>query len=161
MKLMSVLFLLIAFPVQDISQIRENYFKASETKEKAEGFYGLVLDYHGEDELLLAYKGAGLTLKAKYSSNLFSKKKYFTDGVELIESSVKYSPENPEIRIIRLSIQEHTPKILNYNNKIEEDKKVILDFFDSQSPVIKNHIRTYVRHSEAFHAEEKARILQE
>jgi hypothetical protein len=82
----------------------------------------------------------------------------FTEGVTLLESMVKADGNNPEIRLIRLSIQENTPKFLKYKGNIEEDKKVILSTFDKQSKELKEYIRIYVNQSKVFTQADKQKI---
>jgi len=73
-----------------------------------------LVNYNKENKVLLAYKGAAIAMKAKFAKQIKEKKNLFVEGVKLIENSVKSEPNNLEIRLIRLSIQENSPKILNY-----------------------------------------------
>lgn len=140
---------------QDISTVRENYIQASQSKEKADEFCDAMEKYTGDNKTMLAYKGASIALKAKFASDRKIKKDFFIKGVEILEKAVKAEPNNAEIRLIRLSIQENTPKILNYKSNIEEDKKVILSTFDKQNKAFKEHLKAFVMQSKSFNAQEK------
>ncbi len=87
------------------------------------------------------------------------KKELFVEGVKLIESAIKTEPNNLEIRLIRLSIQENTPKILNYKKNITEDKRFIVAQFAKQNQSLKEYVQSFVSQSSVFTAEEKQTIL--
>lgn len=153
--LFSIVFLIFFSGTQDISTVRENYIQASQSKEKADEFCDAMEKYNGDNKTMLAYKGASIALKAKFASDRKIKKDFFIKGVEILEKAVKAEPNNAEIRLIRLSIQENTPKILNYKSNIEEDKKVILSTFDKQNKAFKEHLKAFVMQSKSFNAQEK------
>ncbi|MGH2664200.1 hypothetical protein [Flavobacterium sp.] len=150
-------FFLIA---QELPDVRENYYAASKTKKNAEEFYNSLSKYNKENKTLLAYKGAAKVLKSRYSPDKKQKKELFIEGVKLVENSVKDEPGNPEIRLIRLSIQENTPKFLKYKSNIEEDKKIIIATFEKQSKDLREYIKIYTRISKAFTEKEKQSILK-
>lgn len=156
--LSSILFLIFFSGSQDISTVRENYIQASKSKEKADEFNDAMANYVGDNKTMLAYKGASITLKAKFASDRKSKKDFFIKGVEILEKAVKAEPNNVEIRLIRLSIQENTPKILNYKANISEDKKLILTAFDKQNKAFKEHLKAFIMQSKSFTAQEKELI---
>ena len=106
--------------------------------------------------VLIAYKGAIATLKAKYAKGVKHKKEYFKAGKELLESAVAGDPGNIEIRCLRLSVQENAPKIVGYKEHIEEDKKFILDHYQhTTSKEAKAFVKNYVRQSALFEDSEK------
>lgn len=156
MKLL--LCILFSIITQSFSEVREQYYAASKTRQDAEKFYASMSKYDKDNKTLLAYKGAALALKSKFTSDKKAKKALFTEGVTLLESMVKADGNNPEIRLIRLSIQENTPKFLKYKGNIEEDKKVILSTFDKQSKELKEYIRIYVNQSKVFTQADKQKI---
>jgi hypothetical protein len=82
----------------------------------------------------------------------------FIAGVTMVEKAIKNDPNNIEIRLIRLSIQENTPKILKYKSNITEDKNIIISTFDRQSKDLKVYIKLYVKQSKVFTEEEKKTI---
>lgn len=116
------------------SDIRKAYKNATESEKFAENFYTLVKDVtESSKPELMAYKGAGKTLLARYLP-LGQRKEKVKEGVSWVEKAIKKDPKNLEVRLIRLSIQENLPKFFKYNTNIEEDKKYIKD----QLPTLKD-----------------------
>ena len=143
---------------QDFSDVREQYHAASKSKTAAEKFYDKWHTYNKENKTLLAYKGAALALKSKFATDKKIRKELFVEGVRLLESCVKKEPNNAEIRLIRLSIQENTPKFLKYKANIEEDKKKIMVSFDRESKDLQEYIKLYVKQSKVFTESEKQKL---
>lgn len=69
---------------------------------------------------------------ASCAENVLDKLSYFNQGTALLDEAVNLEPYNPEIRFLRLSVQEKSPRMLNYNNFIEQDASVILDSFNKK-----------------------------
>lgn len=155
--IVAVFFSLIA---QELPEVRESYYAASKSKANAEKFHAMLSGYNKNNATLLAYKGAAIVLKSKYAPKAKQKKELFVEGVTLLEKALKSEPNNTEIHLIRLSIQENTPKALKYKGNIEEDKKLIVASFDKQSKEVKECIKKYVRQSEVFSDSEKQQILK-
>lgn len=149
-------FLFVLSPNLDL--IRKNYVQASKSKQHAETFYNLV-NKERETSVIKAYKGAAIALKAKFTSDKKQRKNWFVKGVTKLENAIKEDANNTEIRLIRLSIQENTPKILKYKSNITEDKSFIISNFDKQNKSLKEYIRLYVKQSKVFNETEKAQIL--
>jgi len=114
-----------------------------------------------DDKVLVAYKGAVTSITSKYEKGAKLKKGVFKNGVSLVEYAVLSDSENIEIRFVRLSVQQNSPKFLKYNKEIEEDKKYILNNFDRISSIeLKSYIGDYILHSNNFTEEEKNVISQ-
>lgn len=127
-------------------QIRLAYRDATESKENAEKFYGMVQNTqkNGTTELV-AYKGAAITLLARYEK-LLDRADKVKEGVEWIEHAVKSDPDNPEIRLVRLSVQQNLPKLLKYNHNIEEDSELIRKAYPNiQDEGLKKMIQGYFK----------------
>ena len=144
---------------QQLPSVREHYVEASSNVIKAEAFYTLTANYNKEDKVLWAYKGAAITIKAKFAKTIKEKKRLFAEGVKLVEAAVKSEPNDIEIRLIRLSIQENTPKILNYKKNIVEDKKLLLSKLEEQSQSLRDYVKKYIKQSDIFTDTEKNSIL--
>lgn len=107
------------------SEIRNSYHAATKSEENAGVFYNLVKDVTKSDKAeMIAYKGAAKALLARYEP-LAKRKSKLKEGIEWVEDAVSKSPQNPEVRLVRLSIQESLPKFLNYHKNIEEDRSLI------------------------------------
>ncbi|SRR5690606_3770302 len=159
MKNLFFILLLVSFisNAQDLKEIRAQYPKAVENAEATNKLVGELANVNSSSKsVLLAYKGAILTLKAKFSKKKNEKKEFFKEGISLIESAVKTEPSNIEIRYIRMGVQENSPKFLGYHKNIEEDKKFILkNFGEVSSKELKDVIKDFVLKSENFHDTEK------
>lgn len=154
----SIFLSLFFFLNQGLSELRGQYIDASKSKENTEKFFNLVSNYNTDNATFLAYKGAGITLKAKYASKA-ERKELFVQGVTMVEKAIKKEPNNVEVRLIRLSIQENTPKILKYKSNIQEDIKVLISTFDKQSKDLKEYIKKYCKQSKIFTTAEAQNIL--
>src|SRR3546814_373605 len=110
---------------QDLDSLRLLYRTATESEEQAEAFYAPLAEVtKGDDPVLVAYKGAGLMLLARYEK-LADRGPKVKEAVPWIEQAAAEEPNNAEIRLIRLSVQEHLPKFLKYNSNIEGDRQFI------------------------------------
>lgn len=159
MKLVAIALLsLVIFIFQDIAHIRESYVVASKSQKNTDDFYTLMANYSKENQVLIAYKGAAFVLKAKYAKQIKEKKSLFMEGTTIIDNSIKIEPNNVEIRLIRLSIQENSPKILKYKSNIDEDKKVLLEKYNQQTQSLKGYLKNYIIQSKAFSDKEKNSI---
>ena len=161
MKLIySIVFVLTFFNYQsyNLHDIRKMYVASSVSKTNALKFYDFMNNYSKNDETLLAYKGASIAIKAKHTSGIKQKKEEFIKGITIVEAVIKSNPNNLEARLIRLSIQENTPKILKYKENIESDKKQIVLLFNKQSVDLKLFIKEYVNQSKIFTEAEKQQL---
>ncbi|MET2985335.1 hypothetical protein [Aureibaculum conchae] len=159
-KLIFYISLLLIVSKPSLSEVRKLYTKVSDSKEVAKEFYQKLENIKkSDDATLVGYKAASLTVKAKHEKKIKDKKTYFKEGALLLEYIIEKKPNNIELRLIRLSIQENAPKILKYKMNIDEDKM----FIYNQLPHIKNkglkdHIKGYVSKSKAFTTQEKTVI---
>lgn len=156
-----LLFLFLLLPLfgfnQELKVLRLEYPTATMDMHTAEALSkSLAQISKNDDAIRLAYKGALLAIKAKFSGPIKDKKRYFKEGAALLEHAISIDPENIEIRCIRMGVQENSPKILKYKNNIEEDKQFLLDHFTMvKNQEIKDLIEGYVRQSAHFSDAEK------
>lgn len=94
-----------------------------------------------------AYLGALIMKSAQFPSTPKEKIAVFKEGKELLEASISKEPKNGEFRFLRLAMQEKSPKILHYNSNLEEDKKILLDTYDSLEFTVKKVIKKYAEES--------------
>lgn len=155
-KLILLLLGTLSFGIS-LSEVREVYPKAQESPEITETLFSTLSNLKDTDNhILLAYKGAVLTLKAKHSKGIKIKKEFFKDGVALLETALKASPDNVEIHFVRLTVQENAPKIVRYNQQIEADKNFILKKYRTiKDQELKSMIKKYCINSTLFSQTEK------
>jgi len=156
MKIIFSIFLLLSFSIDpNLAEIRKAFPTAANSETNATAFAAKLADVTNDDKTLLAYKGASITMVSKFKKKISDKISTFKEGAKIIESAVSSEPNNIEIRLVRLGIQENVPGIVKYKMNIKEDAAFILKHYKDQSNVLKEYIRSFVSHSKSFSAEEK------
>ena len=152
-----ILFLYFITVNPSISEVRKMYKKASKSKEATIELHSKLATLKSTDNyILLAYKAASLTLMAKHAKGFKSKKSYFKEGATLLESIIVKHPNDLELRFIRLTIQENSPKIVRYKKNINDDKLFIYSNLKTNKDLkLKENIKVYVLESKSFSTEEK------
>lgn len=145
---------LFFFNFQNIETVRSEYVSASSSKTSFEKFKSTLSKSEANSLEIKAYKAASLTLEAKYIKEIKLKKEYFLKGATQLNELIKSNPTNTELRLIRLSIQENTPKILKYKENIQEDKNLILKQFSKENKSLKEYIVNYFNTSKSISEEE-------
>lgn len=157
MKLLFSLFLWITFIGNpDLAAIRKMYPTVTKSETNAKEFTAKLANISdNDDKVLVAYKAASVLLDSKFEKKLGEKMARFKEGAKLLESTVKSEPNNIEIRMIRLSIQENVPGITGYKKNIKEDKKFITEHYDEQNSSLKEYLKNFVLQSKSFSEKEK------
>ncbi|WP_157943744.1 MULTISPECIES: hypothetical protein [Arenibacter] len=162
MKYLCFLSLLMSssFFTPDLAQIRKDFKLATNNRESALALRDKLEPITKEDnKLLVAYKGAVMALSAKYTKENVERKNLFKNGVTLLEYAVSQKPDNIEIRCLRLSIQENSPKFLKYKSNIQEDRTFILNHYEkTNSQAVKDFVSSFILQSTEFNTEEKQRF---
>jgi len=135
---------------QDIARLRKEFVSATVSAGEAEKFLQTTRGISATSKpLLQAYKGAALLIWGKYVKGVEEKKKLAREGITMLEEAVAKNPDHIEIRTLRLSIQENSPKILKYKNKIEEDRAFVIQHFDRlPQGELKAFVEGYLKSSE-------------
>lgn len=157
MKVLFSLFLWITFIGNpDLASIRKMYPTVTKSETNAKEFTAKLANISDDDDkVLVAYKAASVLLDSKYEKRLGEKMERFKIGAKLLESTVKSEPNNIEIRMIRLSIQENVPGITGYKKNIKEDKKFITEHYDEQNGALKEYLKNFILQSKSFSEKEK------
>ncbi|RDK88749.1 hypothetical protein [Marinirhabdus gelatinilytica] len=150
-------FVLFSIAPPKLSQVRADYSVSHGNEQLVQKLFKELSSVTKDDNLVLvAYKGAVLTAMAEHSRVKKEKKEFFKEGAGLLEYAVAKAPNNIEIRTIRLSVQENTPRFLKYNKHMEEDRTFILqNFKDIASAGVSAFVKGYVLQSDGFTAAEK------
>jgi hypothetical protein len=156
MKTTFLFLFLMLFGNPSITEIRKLYASATISEGNAKEFAAKLSEVTKEDnKTLVAYKGASLTIVSRLEKKGSDKSKKFKEGISLIEYAVANDPNAIEIRMIRLSVQENVPKIVNYRANKKEDAKFLLDHYKEQTGALKNYIGNFIVQSKSFTATEK------
>lgn len=94
-----------------------------------------------------AYEGALLMRKAGLLKKPEEKLKAFKSGRIKLETALIDNNDNAEYRFLRLTIQEHAPRIVKYYKEQNSDSEYIKQVFKNLSPVLQTAIRNYSKTS--------------
>ena len=94
-----------------------------------------------------AYEGAMLMKKAGLITSAKEKINLFKAGRIMLEAAIKKNKENVEFSFLRLIIQEHAPKIVNYDDNIKTDVAAIRSNYKTLHPVVQQAISDYSKKS--------------
>ncbi|HAO45350.1 MAG TPA: hypothetical protein PLZ45_02150 [Ferruginibacter sp.] len=97
-----------------------------------------------------AYEGALLMRKAGLVSKAKEKLSLFKEGRKKLEASISKDNDNVEYCFLRLIIQEHAPKAVEYRNNIEHDSKLILSNYKNLPAAIQQAIIDYSKKSKSL-----------
>ena len=144
----------------NIGEVRIEYKEAVASEVKLNAFSESLKNViKKDDKRLVAYKGAAIALSARYLKGAKQKSTVFKNGVEWLEYAIEKKPNDLEVRFVRLSIQQNSPKFLGYHKEIEKDKNYILTNFKTiQSKELKNYLKSYIMESDNFSEEEKSKV---
>ena len=141
MYLLTLLLWMVSTPQPGwLEESRVSFFRFGTVKCEAENLYK-QLDRNSKEQsaLLLAYKGMARASMAEGSFNPVTKFNRVNEGKKMIEDAVRSEPDNPEIRLMRLSVQVNVPDFLSYSSDIANDRSSIIKAIE-QNPRLFNDI---------------------
>lgn len=141
------------FQTSDLEALRNSYSKANSSNANIEGFINIAEKQSGNDAVTMGYKAAAQIMEAKIAKN--NRKNLVKTGATSLESIIKSNPNNIELRLIRMSVQENIPKIVSYNKNLKEDKALIISNYNKQNAALKTYIRKFAAQSKTMSAVEK------
>lgn len=97
-----------------------------------------------------AYEGALLMKKAGLITKAKDKLSLFKSGRLKLEASLKKDIKNIEFYFLRLIIQEHAPKIVNYRTELENDSLYVRTNYKTLPQVVQQAIIEYSRKSKVL-----------
>lgn len=142
--------------------VSSSYQRALAQKLDKNTFYAVMTSGKPEDiekELSIlteeqqAYAGALLIRKAGLPK-VKERLKLFKAGKAKLETALAAEPDNTEYHFLRLTIQEHSPKIVKYKADIPADKAFVIKHFDKLSPVVQHAVKEYAKESKVIKPEE-------
>jgi hypothetical protein len=101
-----------------------------------------------------AYQGALLMRKSGLLKIAAEKLRFFKKGRIKLERALLKDSSNCEYHFLRLTIQEHAPKVVKYRSELEKDKQYILKYFRNLSPVVQQAIIDYSKNSKILTPED-------
>ncbi|HEY5370648.1 MAG TPA: hypothetical protein VIJ75_16810 [Hanamia sp.] len=94
-----------------------------------------------------AYEGTLLMRKSGLLKIPAEKLRFFKKGRIKLEGTLLKDSGNCEYHFLRLTIQEHAPKVVKYSAELENDKQYILKYFKDLSPIVQQVIINYSKNS--------------
>ena len=130
-------------------------------------FYAVMASGNIEDvnEELILLNSTSINEKEAYEGTLMMRKggllkipaeklRYFKKGRIKLETALLKDSSNGEYHFLRLTIQEHAPKIVKYRAELENDKQFILKSFKNLLPVVQQAILDYCKNSKILNQED-------
>ena len=156
--IVGVVFLIVPVVIAKGKSLQHGFDKAR--------YYEVIAsdDVNAINEELEILNSSSNTNKAAYEGALLMKKaglvkgkerlRLFKAGHVKLEASINKDTENAELRFLRVIIQEHVPKIVNYRGELQKDTQVIRSSFKGLSPVVQQAIVDYSKTSKVIRAKE-------
>ena len=146
----------LVFQSSDLEALRNSYSKANLSNENAKNFIALAEKKSSSDPVISAYKSASKILEAKVTTEKNKRKSFVKSGATGLEKIIATNPNNAELRVIRMSVQENLPKIIGYSKNLKEDKTFLINNYGKQTQDLKNYIKQFAGQSKTMTASEKA-----
>lgn len=146
----------ILFFQSGIESLRESYAKANSSNTGTEAFITMAEKTSGSDAVIQGYKAAAKIMEAKIAKS--NRKALVKSGATSLEAVIKNNPNNAELRVIRMSVQENIPKIVGYRGSLKDDKAFLLNNYSKQSASLKNYIKRFAAQSKTMTPAEKATL---
>ena len=140
----------------DLESLRNAYAKANSSNENTQAFINTAEKQTGSDVITTGYKAAARIMEAKIVKQ--NRKSLVKTGATSLESIIKSNPNNIELRVIRLSVQENIPKIVGYRGSLKDDKAFILNNYSKQNATLKNYIKRFAMQSKTITDAERATL---
>ncbi|MFN4365040.1 hypothetical protein [Chryseobacterium hispalense] len=137
-----------------LESLRESYAKANISNANTESFINTAEKASGSDAITLGYKAAAKIMEAKIAKQ--NRKVLVKSGATNLEAVIKNNPNNAELRLIRMSVQENIPKIVGYRGSLKDDKAFLISNYSKQNAALKNYIKRFAAQSKTMTEAEKA-----
>lgn len=148
--------LFLFFQSADIEALRNSYAKASQSNANTQSFINLAEKQSSSDAVTKGYKAAAQIMEAKITTEKGKRKSFVKSGATNLESIIKSNPNNAELRLIRLSVQENLPKIVGYRGSLKDDKTFLINNYTKQNAGLKSYIKRFASQSKTFTPADRA-----
>lgn len=146
----------VFFFQSDLETLRNSYAKANESNTNTQNFIDTAEKQSGSDPVTVGYKAAAKIMEAKIVKN--NRKALVKTGATSLENVIKNNPNNAELRLIRLSVQENIPKIVGYRGSLKDDKAFLLNNYSKQNTALKGYIKRFAMQSKTMTEAERATL---
>jgi hypothetical protein len=120
--------LMVWLMIQSYAQVSwlERLEEATQDANAAEQMLEDLLEISSPNALQLGYLGSVEMIMADHAFWPNQKWSYFRKGSEKLDKAIQLNPKNLEIRYLRLACQLNTPRMLGYDDYIEEDQEILM-----------------------------------
>ncbi|THV62799.1 hypothetical protein [Chryseobacterium candidae] len=146
----------VFFFQSDLETLRNSYAKANESNTNTASFIETAEKQSGSDAVTVGYKAAAKIMEAKIAKS--NRKSLVKTGATSLESVIKSNPNNAELRLIRMSVQENIPKIVGYRGSLKDDKAFLLNNYSKQNTALKGYIKRFAMQSKTMTETERATL---
>lgn len=122
--------LLLTLQNPTLTNLRNYYSDIVNDEKKCTTYLNKLKSEKNNSATVTAFIAALTASGAQFQLNPFSRIATVNDAHELFEKAVSDEPQNPEIRYLRITVEQNTPRFLGLSAHINEDKKIVLDRFD-------------------------------
>lgn len=124
---LSLVWMLLQQP--SIQALRENYSAIVNDEKQCTTYLNYFNQLPHPTATEKAFRAALLASSAQFTMNPYTKLNLVKNAQRLFDEAVAADRENPEIRYLRLSIEQYTPRILGMSDHIREDKNLLVQQF--------------------------------
>jgi hypothetical protein len=138
-------------PENYLSELRILLFNSTQNEESLDSLLVFISALSrktgiNKNPLLLAYKGTGNALLAKYSFFPWNKLSHLNDGLQLLDDAVRLDSSSLEIRFLRFSVLSNIPSFLGYSAEADKEANVIYAMlkssnYNEDAELIKNAVQ--------------------
>ena len=146
----------VFFFQSDLETLRNSYAKANESNSNTQNFIDTAEKQSGSDAVTVGYKAAAKIMEAKIAKS--NRKSLVKTGATSLEAVIKNNPNNAELRLIRLSVQENIPKIVGSRGSLKDDKAFLLNNYTKQNTALKGYIKRFAMQSKTSTEAERATL---
>lgn len=109
----------------DVVALRKLYYASYKDKTAAEALKKCTEANKQPSAIWLGYRAAAHIMMCNHVANPYTKLKYFYNGRNELERSIKANAGDAELRYLRYAVQCNTPAVLNYKDNIKVDKAIL------------------------------------
>jgi len=115
---------------ENLEDLRARYMIALHNHEKVEEVYKFFLTVEEPSAKAMAYKGALEAIMTKTTWNIFKKMSFLRDSEASFNQAIQKSPNDVEIRFMRLAVQHEIPEYVGFSKDMETDRKFIVNHIE-------------------------------
>ncbi len=125
-----------------ILPLRSLYHRSYGNKKAAQQLYDATRSVT-TTPLHSGYRAIAAIMMCNHVFNPYTKLKYFNSGRRELDAAIVAAPSVPELRYLRFAVQCNAPALLGYNDAMEEDRTLIINWLTTK-PVADTNLHRLV-----------------